>query len=445
MINTLKENEVLFDSFLEYFIERFTYEAIHIEGLTLQSAREREIKNYIRVFSPLSNPAKTIGEIDFNYIKEHLNIKATKFLHQTGNKKISELTAEDLEILSEEDQLKFIDCVDKHNNLKVRDIDVEFFMRPHLKVERFITKYKHLTPNELDERQKHDYPSPFKNDLDNNMDTKIGQIEFSTYNNYRNYVYSFMNQFSDIKINDIKNEIYNVLPIELKNVIDEHNNLQVKHMDIEPLKTLTKHEFNFINKHFNTKVDDITPLDFENLSSLFIETINLHKIGANKNLNRYDVSVIGQAVNRFRGIEGYRKIDVLTGANFEAADKNSVLNELDYLLNNYNNLDEEMSPFEKEAYLLINLIRIHPFEDGNKRTAKLIMNMNLIKQNILPIVIFENQTEEFYSYIENNDIQGFAKLLEIQSEREMTNTVGYLKQQAKEKDQRLLNLLILRS
>ena len=32
--------------------------------------------------------------------------------------------------------------------------------------------------------------------------------------------------------------------------------------------------------------------------------------------------------------------------------------------------------YEREALFHIGLMRIHPFEDGNKRTAKIIMNAN---------------------------------------------------------------------
>ena len=42
---------------------------------------------------------------------------------------------------------------------------------------------------------------------------------------------------------------------------------------------------------------------------------------------------------------------------------------------------EDLTIYEREALFHIGLMRIHPFEDGNKRTAKIIMNANFFKKN----------------------------------------------------------------
>ena len=46
------------------------------------------------------------------------------------------------------------------------------------------------------------------------------------------------------------------------------------------------------------------------------------------------------------------------------------------------------------------IINIHPFSDGNGRTARLIMNYELIKNNYPPVLINESQKLSYYAMIE---------------------------------------------
>lgn len=75
----------------------------------------------------------------------------------------------------------------------------------------------------------------------------------------------------------------------------------------------------------------------------------------------------------------------------------------------------------------INFMRIHPFEDGNKRCAKIILASNLLKSFCAPIIITEEDTKEYYKYINNCDYDGFAEFLRKRSKLEIDTLVSLFK------------------
>ena len=79
------------------------------------------------------------------------------------------------------------------------------------------------------------------------------------------------------------------------------------------------------------------------------------------------------------------------------------------LIDNYYNVWNLLDPFLREAMFHINFMRIHPFEDGNKRCAKIILASNLLKSFCAPIIITEEDTKEYYEFINNCDYEVFLK------------------------------------
>lgn len=75
-------------------------------------------------------------------------------------------------------------------------------------------------------------------------------------------------------------------------------------------------------------------------------------------------------------------------------------NEMLELRNKYGNEWQELTVFERAGNLYAALINIHPFSDGNGRTARLIMNYELIKYNYPPVLINESQKLSYYAMIE---------------------------------------------
>lgn len=115
----------------------------------------------------------------------------------------------------------------------------------------------------------------------------------------------------------------------------------------------------------------------------------------------------------------YRKTgDYIAGTNITISRTSEIREDLLELIRNYYNEWKNIDPFEREAKFHIGFIKIHPFEDGNGRTARLFLNYNLLIQGIAPVIITSDLEEYYYNYISNSDALGMANIFRIQSKRE---------------------------
>lgn len=117
-----------------------------------------------------------------------------------------------------------------------------------------------------------------------------------------------------------------------------------------------------------------------------------------------------------------------------------------YFVYNYNHTEFD-SIYQKLAQMHLQFERIHPFEDGNGRTGRLLLNYELIKNNLAPVVIPKEQRSTYFEMIGNNDstaLEEFLKKLSCE-EPERINQMpvkgsvleklsGY-QEQVKEKDE----------
>src|SRR5690625_5219002 len=93
------------------------------------------------------------------------------------------------------------------------------------------------------------------------------------------------------------------------------------------------------------------------------------------------------------------------------------------------NQKNELHPLEKAVMLHSKFVNIHPFIDGNGRTSRLLMNLELIKAGYLPIIIENEQRFKYYEildiaavkqdyipfieFIANNEKQELQRYVEI--------------------------------
>ena len=131
------------------------------------------------------------------------------------------------------------------------------------------------------------------------------------------------------------------------------------------------------------------------------------------------IEKINTIINRGKDLApGYRKVAVLTGLGFEAPPAREIASRIMSLLDNYYNIWDMLDIYEREARFNIEFIRIQPFEDGNKRTANVIVNYHLFKDQKASIIIDSKHKEEYLSYIENYEVNKMAKLFKELSESE---------------------------
>ena len=100
-----------------------------------------------------------------------------------------------------------------------------------------------------------------------------------------------------------------------------------------------------------------------------------------------DVKQIADIINRYDNDgtpDGFRRVDgMIQGSNkvISSPHRGRMITELYYLFNNYYKVWNILPVYEREAKFHLEFIRIHPFEDGNGRTARILTSRNLMIQN----------------------------------------------------------------
>ena len=95
---------------------------------------------------------------------------------------------------------------------------------------------------------------------------------------------------------------------------------------------------------------------------------------ANADFEERFIKNLNETINKdINDTEGYRKVQVfITGTEYIPPEPEKVPNLMNYFIYNYNH--DEQDIFLKIATYHIEFERIHPFEDGNGRTGRLLLN-----------------------------------------------------------------------
>ncbi len=138
----------------------------------------------------------------------------------------------------------------------------------------------------------------------------------------------------------------------------------------------------------------------------------IESAAAKQDLTEALIQKIGIMINKnIKEIDGYRKVAVIIkGAEYLPPAPNMVKQSMLYFIDNYNNTQYN-SIFEKIAINHIRFEQIHPFEDGNGRTGRLLINFELLKNNIAPIVIPKEERTKYFNYLSNNDYNSLSSIL----------------------------------
>ena len=138
---------------------------------------------------------------------------------------------------------------------------------------------------------------------------------------------------------------------------------------------------------------------------------------------------LNETINRnIKDTEGYRPVQIfIQGSEHIPPEPEKVPNLMNYFVYNYNH--DEQDIFNKIARYHIEFEKIHPFEDGNGRTGRLLINYELLKNNIPPVVISKEDRVKYFEFLRNNDSKGLAEWLRNLSteEKKRMEKFGYKK------------------
>ena len=147
----------------------------------------------------------------------------------------------------------------------------------------------------------------------------------------------------------------------------------------------------------------------------------------NEDFDERFIKKLNETINKdIKDTEGYRKVQVfINGTVYIPPEAEKVPNLMNYYIYNYNH--DEQDIFMKIAKYHIEFERIHPFEDGNGRTGRLLLNYELIKNNVSPVVISKDDRVQYFEFLNKQDVNGLAEFLTNLSanEKERMEKFGY--------------------
>ena len=167
--------------------------------------------------------------------------------------------------------------------------------------------------------------------------------------------------------------------------------LQVEKLKIE-VDSLRPNNYSFeINDHRGT-INIETSKDDRGIFNISEDLIkDYHRQCAGFQI--YDIKDPGQYRTSDAGISGKDCVSLP-----EAYKIPSLVNSF---IANYNDkLKKGVHPLICAAYLHFGLVFIHPFNDGNGRTSRFLMNMCLIKNGFVPISPLENEKRAYNQIVE---------------------------------------------
>ncbi|SDI58153.1 Fic family protein [Natribacillus halophilus] len=101
----------------------------------------------------------------------------------------------------------------------------------------------------------------------------------------------------------------------------------------------------------------------------------------------------------------YRKTNVvISGAEHRPPDPVMVQEQMDDLMVWYE--DNDHHPVLRAAILHSAFVKIHPFMDGNGRTARLLLNLELMRSGYVPIVIHNHERLAYYRALDQSHTTG---------------------------------------
>ena len=112
----------------------------------------------------------------------------------------------------------------------------------------------------------------------------------------------------------------------------------------------------------------------------------------------------------------YRNTNIIiAGAEHTPPDFIHVLSDMENLIRWYQNEAQELHPVEKAGRVHADFVKFYPFVDGNGRTARLLMNLELMKAGFPAAVLPVEKRLEYYNALDQahtqNDYQPFLSLI----------------------------------
>lgn len=143
--------------------------------------------------------------------------------------------------------------------------------------------------------------------------------------------------------------------------------------------------------------NELSEMDIKNIHAIVLKGID------NENAGRYRTENV-----------------IISGASHIPPDAIIVPESMEKLIYRYNEWKEKYHPIIVAALLHAEFVKIHPFIDGNGRTARLLMNFEVMKNGYPPIIIKNKERHKYYDALDvgalTGDYTDFVKMVTKQAE-----------------------------
>ena len=297
-------------------------------------------------------------------------------------------------------------------NTIIRDLDV-LLKNNLIKKQGFARSIKYYPYENNELLLKYDIENYFKTEVDN-REIKYSQFNFEIFNNLKNIFnkkeiekLELINQNYIRKINSLPQNLlkkeYERLLIELSwkssqiegntyslldtEILIKENTEAIGHKKEEAIMILNhKRAIEFIFEN---------PEYFKNITLKKIEELHLlltQNLGVSKGLRKFPVGIVG---TNYKPLSNYLQIK----------------NVMEDLINKINNTENII---EKALITVLMISYIQPFEDGNKRTGRILANAILFANNYCPLSYRSINESEYKKaviiFYENNSLDYFKQL-----------------------------------
>jgi Fic family protein len=148
---------------------------------------------------------------------------------------------------------------------------------------------------------------------------------------------------------------------------------------------------------------------------LFLEElVNKNEPFSERNIKDLHRLVLKNIDNENAGIYRHENV-IISGAKHRPPEHFLIKEQMERLVADYNGHWREKHPIERAALLHGEFVKIHPFIDGNGRTARLLLNFELMKNGYPPAIIKAEMRPEYYDYLDqahnSGDYDKFVQLV----------------------------------
>jgi len=124
----------------------------------------------------------------------------------------------------------------------------------------------------------------------------------------------------------------------------------------------------------------------------------------------------------------YRQSNVfITGTDHTPPDASAVPSAMAQLINWFGVSRRKLHPIELAARIHHQLVFIHPFLDGNGRTARLLMNVILMRKGYPLAIILKNDRRKYYQVLQEADKNNYSPLVRFVAQAVERSLDIYLK------------------